>query len=98
MVEYIWCSYSLRKAIKQAKCLYRDKVDSQFNGSDTRSMWQGLQEITDYKNKNSHVTDTDVTLSDKQNTFFARFEDNLVPPLRLANKDCIPPSPSPWLT
>ena len=29
------CSYSLRKAIKQAKLQYRDKVESQFNGSDT---------------------------------------------------------------
>ena len=39
-------------------------------------MWQGLQEITDYKKKSSHVTDTDVMLPDKLNTFFARFEDN----------------------
>jgi hypothetical protein len=52
-------------------------------------MWQGLQEITDYKN--SHVT-----LPDKLNAFFAHFEDNAVPPLQLANTDC--PTPSPWLT
>jgi hypothetical protein len=51
--------------IKQVKCKYSDKVESQFNGSDTRRMWQGRQEITDYKNKNSHVTDTDITLPDK---------------------------------
>jgi hypothetical protein len=38
MTEYKQCSYSLRKAIKQAKCQYRDKVESQFNGSDTRRM------------------------------------------------------------
>jgi hypothetical protein len=36
MVEYKQGSYSLRKAIKQAKRQYRDKVESQFNGSDTR--------------------------------------------------------------
>ena len=36
MTEYKQCSYSLRKAIKQAKHQYRDKVESQFNGSDTR--------------------------------------------------------------
>jgi hypothetical protein len=47
MTEYKQCSYSLRKAIKQAKRQYRDKVESQFNGSDTRGMWQGLQSITD---------------------------------------------------
>ena len=28
MTEYKQCSYSLRKAIKQAKCQYRDKVES----------------------------------------------------------------------
>ena len=42
MTEYKQCSYSLRKAIKQAKRQYRDKVESQFNGSDTRGMWQCL--------------------------------------------------------
>ena len=86
MAEYKQCSYSLHKAIKQAKCRYSDKVESQFNGSDMRRMWQGLQEIMDYKKKTSHVTDTDVTLTDKLNTFFARFEDNTVPPSRIANK------------
>ena len=72
MSEYKQCSYSLRKAIKQAKFQYRDKVESQFNGADTHRMWQGLQEITDYKKKTSHVTDTDITLPDELNTFFAR--------------------------
>lgn len=38
MAEYKQCSYSLRKAIKQAKSQYRDKVESQINGSDTRRM------------------------------------------------------------
>ena len=47
MTEYKQCSYSLCKAIKQANCLYKDMVESQFNGSDKRRMWQGLQEITD---------------------------------------------------
>jgi hypothetical protein len=36
MAEYKQFSYSLRKAIKQVKCQYRDKVESQFNGSDMR--------------------------------------------------------------
>ncbi|XP_035642152.1 sterol carrier protein 2-like isoform X1 [Oncorhynchus keta] len=48
----------------------------------------GLQEITDCKKITSLVTDTDVTLPDKLNTFFVRFEDNIVPPSQSANKDC----------
>ncbi|KAK6321588.1 hypothetical protein J4Q44_G00085640 [Coregonus suidteri] len=78
MVEHKQCSYSLRKAIKQAKRQYRDQVESQFNGTT----------ITDYKGKTSHVADPDVLLPDKLNTFFARFEDNTVPPTRPAPKDC----------
>ena len=70
MTEYKQCSYSLRKAIKQAKRQYRDKVESQFNGSDTRGMWQGLQSITDYKKKTSPVADQDVLLPDRLNNFF----------------------------
>ncbi|KAM9528583.1 uncharacterized protein ACWYII_041222 isoform 1-T2 [Salvelinus alpinus] len=50
-------------------------------------MGQGLQIITDYKGKTSHVADTFVLLPDKLNTFFARFEDNTVPPTRPAPKD-----------
>ena len=49
MSEYKQCSYSVRKAIKHVKYQYKDKVESQFYGSDRRRMWQGLQKITDYK-------------------------------------------------
>ena len=85
MAEYKHCSYSLCKVIKQAKCQYIDKVKSQFNGSDTRRM---LQAITDYKNKISHVTDTDVLLPDELNTLFAHFEDNTATQTQAATKDC----------
>ena len=50
------------KAIKQAKRQYRDQVESQFNGSDTRCVWQGIQTITDYKRKTNHVADTSILL------------------------------------
>jgi hypothetical protein len=64
LTEYKHCSYSLRKAIKQADRQYRDKVESQFNGSDIIRMWQGLQSITDYKKKTSPIADTNVLLPD----------------------------------
>ena len=47
-------------------------------------MWQGLQTITDYKGKTSHIADADVLL----NPFFACFEDNTVPPTWAAPEDC----------
>jgi hypothetical protein len=52
MIEYKQCSYSLRKAIKQAKRQYRGKVESQFNGSGTRGMWKGLQSIHGLQKEN----------------------------------------------
>ena len=60
VAEYKQSTYSLRKEIKQAKRQYRDKVKSQFNGSDRRRMWKGLQTSTDYKTKPTHVANTDV--------------------------------------
>ena len=69
MEEYKECSYSLCKAIKQAKRQYKDKVESQFNSSDTKRMRQHLQTITDYK---SYVADTNVLLPDKINTTTSR--------------------------
>ena len=92
MAEYKQCSYSLRKAIKQAKRQYRDNVELKFNGSDTRHMWQAIQIITDYKRKTSHVPETNVLLLHSLNTFFSRFEDNTVPP-KLPRPVG---SPSPW--
>jgi hypothetical protein len=82
MAEYKHCSYSLRKANKQAKRQYRNKVESQFNGSDTIRMCQ------DNKVETSHVADRDVLLPYKLNTFFACFEDNAVLSTRPATKDC----------
>ena len=88
MTKYKQRSYSLRKAIKQAKRQYRDKVESQFNGSDTRGMWQGLQSITDYKRKTSPIADHHALLPDRLNNFFAHFEDNTVPLTPPATKTC----------
>ena len=41
----------------------------------------------DYKRKISNVAETDILLPDWLNTFFARFEDNTVPPTRPAPTD-----------
>ena len=99
MAEYEQCSYSLhkaikqvnsfRKSIKQVKRQHRDKGESQFNSSDTRHMWQGLQTITVYKWKTSHVVDTNILLLDKLNTFSAHFEDHTVPLTRPTTKDSV---------
>jgi hypothetical protein len=37
-------------------------------------MWQGLQTITDYKEKPSHKLPSDTSIPDELNAFYARFE------------------------
>ncbi len=42
-------SYDLRKSIKAAKRQYKNQVEEQFNTNNARSMWQGINNITDFK-------------------------------------------------
>ncbi|CDQ56120.1 unnamed protein product [Oncorhynchus mykiss] len=83
MTEYKQCSYFLCKAIKQAKCQYRDKVESQFNGSDTRrsAVNHGLQK--ENQPRHGHRC-----LAARQNKQLLCFENNTVPLTRPATKTC----------
>ncbi|KAI3364119.1 hypothetical protein L3Q82_010794 [Scortum barcoo] len=73
--EYRKSRYALRRAISSAKRQYRDKVESHYKGSNTRSMWAGLKTLTDYKKKISSAEgDVSASLPDELNTFYARFE------------------------
>ncbi|KAI3376425.1 hypothetical protein L3Q82_016430 [Scortum barcoo] len=59
--EYRKSRYALRRAISSAKRQYRDKVESHYKGSNTRSMWAGLKTLTDYKKKISSAESDIVT-------------------------------------
>ncbi|KAK1801599.1 hypothetical protein P4O66_004555 [Electrophorus voltai] len=48
------------------------KIQDQQSGS--RSLWQGLQRITDYRSPPSRLMSADESLVNELNTFFARFE------------------------
>lgn len=74
MELYRAASYNVRKAVKEAKQRYGRKLESQLQQSDSRSLWQGLRKITDYKVKNTGMTNADATLADELNNFYARFE------------------------
>uniref|UniRef100_A0A3P9JDD6 Reverse transcriptase domain-containing protein n=1 Tax=Oryzias latipes TaxID=8090 RepID=A0A3P9JDD6_ORYLA len=74
MELYKAASYNVRKAVKEAKKRYGRKLESQLQQSDSRSLWQGLRTITDYRAPTSGVTSADRTLADELNTFYARFE------------------------
>ncbi len=74
---YLKSRYVLRRAISSAKKLYRDKVESNYQGSNTRNMWAELRTITDYKTKTSSAI-MYASLPDELNTFYACFENNFV--------------------
>ncbi|KAI5629002.1 gastrula zinc finger protein XlCGF28.1-like [Silurus asotus] len=74
MDEYKAASYSVRRAVKDAKRRYGSKLESQFQQGGSRSLWQGLRTITDYKTPSSRMVNADASLADELNTFYARFE------------------------
>ncbi|KAI5616883.1 gastrula zinc finger protein XlCGF28.1-like [Silurus asotus] len=67
-------SYSVCRAVKDAKWRYGRKLESQFQQGGSRSLWQGLRTITDYKTPSSRMVNADASLADELNTFYARFK------------------------
>ena len=66
------------KEVKNAKFQYKDKIERKFESGDARSVWQGLEQMTDYKRKSVDI-DADPSLPDKLNTFYSRFDPNAQP-------------------
>ncbi|GAA6109013.1 uncharacterized protein LOC113663549 isoform X1, partial [Tachysurus ichikawai] len=64
----------LSRAIREAKRAHAQTIHSHFQDSgDTRRMWLGIQAITNYKTA-SPACDSDASLPDALNDFYARFE------------------------
>ena len=74
--EYRKSRYELRRAICSAKRQYKDKVESDFKGCNTRNMWAGLRTMTNYKGAAGGAAGLSAcaSLPDELNSFFARFE------------------------
>ncbi|KAK1788752.1 hypothetical protein P4O66_002563 [Electrophorus voltai] len=71
--EYRSAAYGVCKAVREAKRCGR-KLESQFQQSGSRSLWQGLRMITDYRSPPAGLMSADESLANELNTFFARFE------------------------
>ena len=74
MEEYKSASYSVRRAVKEAKHRYGQRLEKLMEQSDSRGLWQGLRNITDYKAAHTPPVSVDTSLADELNNFFARFE------------------------
>ncbi|KAK1792086.1 hypothetical protein P4O66_001864 [Electrophorus voltai] len=77
MDEYKSAAYGARRAVRKAKRRYGRKLESQFQQSGSRSLWQKLRTITDYRSLSSGLMSADESLANELNTFFARFEATL---------------------
>ena len=66
--------YNVINAIKKAKRDYSGKLEDKFANNDTRSVWQGLQAVTNYKQKTPSPIDSGDITPDKLNEFYARFD------------------------
>ncbi len=65
---------NLSRGIREAKRQYSRRIAHRFSDSrDTRSLWQGIQTITDYKPP-PQTCDSTIPLLNELNDFFARFE------------------------
>ncbi len=65
---------NLSRCIREAKRQYSRRIAHRFSDSrDTRSLWQGIQTITDYKPP-PQTCDSTIPLLNELNAFFARFE------------------------
>ncbi len=67
-------SYDLRRSIKAAKRQYKNKVEEQFNTNNTRSMWQGINNIAGFKGNKPATVNIAASLPDELYHFYARFE------------------------
>eukprot|EP00061_Rhincodon_typus_P005148 g24321.t1 len=66
----------LCKAIREAKKQYWTKLEAQTYQTDFRHLWQGLNNITQYKMKQSKIADKDTPLPKELTAFYAQFEQN----------------------
>ena len=73
-VTYKVCRSQLRSTIRDAKVKHKEKLEAIFDSRDSRKLWDNMNIITQYKGPKKSVNTDDVTLPDKLNTFYARFD------------------------
>ena len=83
----------LKRAIKETKKRYKEKLEEIFKEGDSRALWSHMSEITQYKGARRQADLDDNTLPDRLNSFYARFDrDNKTTPEPITvNEDSAPP-------
>ena len=78
----------LNKVIIESKNNLRDRIEEKFKSGNASDMWSNMNLITNYKGPRKSADQSDVTLPDKLNEFYARFDrDNTSSPSPLPRSD-----------
>lgn len=64
---------NLKRGIREAKGDYRRRIEDHLESNTSRQVWQGIQQLTNYK-INLGAAEGDLALAEELNIFFARFE------------------------
>lgn len=72
--EYKKARYELQRSIKAAKRSHSKKLEGYYLNNNTRSMWQGIQSVTNYRKTTTTTDPQNTTLPDSLNVFYARFD------------------------
>ncbi|KAK3568711.1 hypothetical protein QTP86_013879, partial [Hemibagrus guttatus] len=71
--EYKKARYNLCKSIRKAMGDYSLRLEGYYTTAFSRRMWQGLQHITEYRQRSQGDITPKITLPDELNEFYARF-------------------------
>ena len=94
---YQYAKRDLEKAIRAAKWQYRQKLEAQFQSGSSRTVWQGLQTITNFKKKAPPADVDNKDLPDQLNEFYARFDRQNTTPVTVTPPDPASPLPPPFV-
>lgn len=86
--QYSLARAELKRGIRKAKEEYKRRVEGYLTDKDTHRMWQEIKHITNYKGSSNNTDNTDASLAEELNSFFARFEVK-----RTATATALPPPP-----
>lgn len=63
----------LKRGIKKAKADHRRCIESHLSSNNSREVWRGIQDITNFRGCDVSTADLSETLAEELNCFFARF-------------------------
>lgn len=74
MAPYSAARADLRRGIREAKLDYKRKIENHLSNNNSRQVWQGIQQLTNYRGTDITSEETRASLAEELNIFFSCFE------------------------